>query len=94
METPESPEPSPSPLDKPRPLLVAGLLVAGAYVAWRVFSQAQSAQEPRVIAAHVLNMLAIVALATRWAKPEWKKAAMVVALLSALLAFVVGRQVG
>lgn len=77
-------------LDKPRPLVAIGLVAAAVFVLYRAFHDQRGAT-PLVIAAHGLNLVAITALAARWAKPEWKKTAMVIALLSALLAFVVGR---
>jgi hypothetical protein len=86
-------------LDKPRPALAIGLVAIAGFIAWRAFLQYQAASwhpagHPWIAFAHALNVLAVCALATRFARPQWKKTAMVVALLAALLAFVLGQKAG
>jgi cytochrome bd-type quinol oxidase subunit 2 len=86
-------------LDKARPLISIGLIGVAAFVCYKVFAQYQAASwrpqgHPWILLAHLGTVIALCALAARWAKPEWKKTSMTVALLSALLAFAFGRQVG
>ncbi len=78
-------------LNKPRPALTMGLFAAAAYVCWRGYSQYTTGlftEHPTLVLSHVGNAIALCALGLRWAKPEWKKPAMIAAVGAAVLGFV------